>query len=47
MEAGKLQTYEDRNESGEVDTTVESIGRAKHQLAELDALLAKYPDIEN
>ena len=47
MEAGKLQTYEDRNESGEVDTTVESIGRAKHQLAELDALLAKYPVIEN
>jgi hypothetical protein len=43
MESGKLQTYEDQNEPGAVDTTVESIGRAKHQLAELDALLARYP----
>jgi predicted RNA-binding Zn-ribbon protein involved in translation (DUF1610 family) len=41
MESGKLQTYEDRNEPEAVDTTAESIGRAKHQLAELDALLAR------
>jgi hypothetical protein len=47
MDSGELQTYEDRNEPGAVDTTVESIERAKYQLAELDALLAMYPEVEN
>jgi hypothetical protein len=48
MESGKLQTYyEDRNKPAAVDTTVESLERAKHQLAELDALLARYPEVEN
>jgi len=47
MESGKLPTYDDRSEPGAIDTTVESIERAKHQLAELDALLARYPEMEN
>ena len=47
MESGKLQTFEDRNEPEAVDTTGESIERAKYQLAELDALLARYPEVEH
>lgn len=46
MESGNLQTYEHRNEASAVDTTAASIERAKHLLAELDALLAKYPEVE-
>jgi hypothetical protein len=45
MESGNLQTYEHRNEPWAVDTTAASLERAKHQLAELDALLAKYPEV--
>jgi hypothetical protein len=47
MESGKLQTFEDRNGPEAVDTTAESIERAKYQLIELDALLARYPEAEN
>jgi hypothetical protein len=45
MESGNLQTYEHRNEPWAVDTTAASIKRAKYQLAELDALLAKYSEV--
>jgi hypothetical protein len=47
MESGKLQTFEDRDEHQAVDTTGESIERAKYQLVELDALLARYPEVHN
>jgi hypothetical protein len=45
MESGNLQTYEHRNGPWAVDTTAASIKRAQYQLAELDALLAKYSEV--
>ena len=45
MESGELQTRERRPGSGWVDTTDADLARAKRQLAEIDALLAKYSEL--
>ncbi len=44
MESGNLQSIEQRPGVGRVDTTEASLARAKRQLAEIDALLARYPE---
>jgi hypothetical protein len=44
LESGKLETHERRFGSGMVDTTAADLARAKRQLAEIDALLARYPE---
>ncbi len=44
LESGNLQTRERRPGSGWVDTTEADLGRAKRQLAEIDALLALYSE---
>ncbi len=41
-ESGELKTGERRPGSGWVDTTEADLARAKRQLAEIDALLARY-----
>ena len=42
--SGELQTRERRAGSGWVDTTDADLARAKRQLAEIDALLARYSE---
>ena len=44
MESGALRSGEKRPGEGWVDTTEESLARARHQLAEIDAALARYPE---
>ncbi len=44
LESGKLQTGAKRPGSGWTDTTEVDLARAKRQLAEIDALLARYSE---
>ena len=44
LESGELKTGEKRPGSGWVDTTDADLERAKRQLAEIDALLARYSE---
>ena len=45
VKSGNLQTRERRPGSGWVDTTEADLARAKRQLAEIDALLARYSEL--
>ena len=44
MESGDLQTRERRAGWGWVDTTDADLARAKRQLTEIEAALARYPE---